>query len=67
MTIRSGNAYTIDYLVQTSNGCGAYQNSSDPNSPGNTKYNECLNAHKNFDTTVVKPIQDSIATFAFTN
>jgi len=67
MTVRNGNAYAIDYSVHTSNGCGGYQNSSDLNSPDNQKYNECLNAQKNFGATVVKPIQDSISTFTFTN
>jgi len=67
MTIRNGNAYTINYQVHSSNGCGVYQNSPDLNSPDNQKYNECLNAQSNFGTTVVKPIQDSISTFTFTN
>jgi hypothetical protein len=67
MTIRNGNAYTITYQVHTSNGCGVYKNSFDLNSPDNQKYNECLNAHNNFSTTVFKPIQDSISTFSFTN
>jgi hypothetical protein len=66
-TFRNGNAYTIDYSVATSNGCGGYENSPDPNAPGNQEYNECLNAQKNFGSTVVKPIQDSISTFTFTN
>ncbi len=66
-TIRNGNVYTVNYSVHTSNGCGAYKNSESINSPENKKYNECLNAQRNFDTTVVKPIKDSISTFTFTN
>jgi len=56
-TFRNGYAYMIDYSVHTSNGCGAYENA---------KYNECQDAQKNFDSTVVMPIQQSIATFKFT-
>jgi len=66
-TFRNGYAYSITYSVHTSNGCGAYQNSSDPNDPKNQKYNECLDSAKNSDTLVVKPIQQSISTFKFTN
>lgn len=65
MTIRNGNTYTIDYSVHTSNGCGGYQNDADPNAPSNQKYRECLEAHKNFDTTVIRLIQQSIETFMF--
>lgn len=66
-TFRNGNAYSIIYSVHASNGCGAYESSPDLSSPENEKYNECLSAQKNFDSTVVKPIQDSISTFTFTN
>jgi hypothetical protein len=57
-TIHNGNVYTVDYAVSTTNGCGAYDG---------TNYTDCVAAQKNFPTTVVKPIQNSIGTFAFTN
>ncbi len=67
MTIHNGNAYTIDYSVGTSNGCGVYQNSPNPSDPDNQKYNECLDFGKNYDSIVVNPIQQSISTFEFAN
>ena len=66
-TIRNGNAYTIDYGVHTSNGCGVYENSPDLNSTANQKYNECLAFGKDYENIVTKPIQESIATFRFAN
>lgn len=64
-TIRSGIVYTVDYVVHTSNGCGAYLGSEDPGAPENNKYRECVEAQKNFDATVVAPIRESIGTFRF--
>ncbi len=66
-TFSHGNAYIIDYVVHTSNGCGAYANSTDINAPGNERYKECLDFGKNYESIVTKPIQDSIATFKFIN
>lgn len=58
-TFRGGSAYTIDYVVHTSNGCGVYY--------GEPQYNECQNFESNYNSLVVDPIQQSIATFLFTN
>ena len=67
MTVRNGNAYTVDYSVHTSNGCGVYQNDNDINSPDNLRYRECLDFGKNYNTLVTQPIQKSIGTLTFTN
>ena len=67
MTFRNGNAYSVDYLVNTSNGCGAYGNSTDLGSSENQKYNQCLDFTKNYNSIVLKTIQNSIATFMFTD
>jgi hypothetical protein len=66
-TSRDGNVYGINYIVHTSNGCGVYENSNDPNAPGNEKYKECLAFGANYATLVTKPVQDSIASFKFSN
>lgn len=65
--LKNGKYYTIGYAVHTSNGCGVYKNADDINAPGNEKYKECLDFGKNYDSIVMKPIQDSIATLKFTN
>ena len=46
---------------------GVYKNDNDINAPSNSKYRECLDFNNNYDGLVIKPIQDSIATFKFTN
>jgi hypothetical protein len=66
-TNRNGIYYVIRYSVHTPNGCGAYENSPDINAPGNEKYKDCENFLSNdYNTVVVKSIQDSIATLTFT-
>jgi hypothetical protein len=67
VTFRDGNAYSIDYRVSSSNGCGAYQESNDLTAPENQRYNECLDAKKNYESLITKPIQNSISSFTFTN
>ena len=63
-TFNQGNAYIINYIVHTPNACGGYENSPDVNAPGNEKYKDCMNFEKNnYNSIVIKPIQDSIATF----
>ena len=64
-TFRNGSAYTIDYVVHTSNGCGAYQDSADLNSPLNAKYVQCMAFKNNYNGLVLAPIWQSISTFAF--
>ena len=66
-TVHGGNTYTISYSVQSSNGCGAYQNSPNLNSPENQRYNECLDFKKNYASIVTEPLKQSISTFTFTN
>ncbi|MDE2188513.1 MAG: hypothetical protein KGJ35_02170, partial [Patescibacteria group bacterium] len=48
------STYTIVYAVHTSNGCGAYQ--------GGPKYAGCVDFGKNYDSLVLTPIRQSIAT-----
>ncbi len=57
---------TLQYVVHTSNGCGVFMNSDDLNSSDNQRYNECLDFVKNYDSLVLKPIQESVATLKFT-
>ncbi len=66
-TFRSGNAYTISYLAETTNGCDVYKNSPDLSAANNLKYNQCQDFFKNYDSLVMKPIQTSISTFKFIN
>ncbi len=66
-TFSGGNAYIIDYVVHTSNGCGVFENSPDVNAPGNGNYKACMDFQNNISSIVIKPIQESIATFKFTN
>lgn len=66
-TLKNGKYYVIEYLVHSPNACGVYENSPDVNAPGNEKYKACIADEKNWNSLVIKPIQDSIATFKFTN
>lgn len=65
-TSHGENVYTIDYVVHTSNGCGVYKNEDDVNAPENEKYKACMSfLGKDYENLVLKPIQNSIATFKF--
>ena len=66
-TLNNGEYYVIDYAVHSPNACGGYENSANVNAPGNEQYKACLADEKNWDNIVVKPIQNSIATFKLTN
>jgi len=64
-TIANGKYYVVEYLVHSPNACGGYENSSDVNAPGNEKYKACKADESNWNSIVIKPINDSIATFKF--
>ncbi len=58
-TYRNGNYVTLQYVVHTPNGCGAYQ--------GTDKYQACTTFFQSgFNTGVLQPIQQSVATLMFT-
>ena len=59
--------YTLIYVVHTSNSCSAYMNDPDVNAPDNLKYRECLDTEKNYDSLVMKPIEQSVGTLTFSN
>ena len=53
-----GFFFTLQYIVHTSNGCGAYE--------GTPNFQDCNDFMANYDTIIMKPIQDSVATLQFT-
>lgn len=57
-TFWARNYYTLEFIVHTSNGCGAYG--------GLPQQKPCEDFMKNYDSIILKPIQDSVATFKFT-
>ncbi len=57
-TFKDNNYITLQFVVHTSNGCGAYG--------GLIQQQPCEDFMKNYDSVVLKPIQDSVATFKFT-
>lgn len=57
--LKDGNYITLQYVVHTSYGCDAYM--------GTPNYQPCIDFGNNYDTIVVKPIKDSVATLKFTN
>ncbi len=58
----TGNYYFVSYTVHTSNSCSAYMNDPDVNAPDNLRYRECLDTEKNYDSLVMKPIEQSVGT-----
>jgi hypothetical protein len=56
---RNGNYITLDYEVQTPNGCGAYE--------GTSNYQSCQDAGTSANTIIQQPIQTSVASLKFTN
>ncbi len=56
--LHNGNYVTLQYIVHTSNGCSVYI--------GTPKYQDCTDFMNNYNTVVLKPIQDSVATLTFT-
>jgi hypothetical protein len=66
-TLKDDKYYTLRYVVHTSNGCGAYMNSNDPNSPDNARYRECVSCQAKYDDVVIPLIKESVASLKFTN
>jgi hypothetical protein len=62
---RATTAYTITYVVHTSNGCWPYMGSTDVNAPDNARYRACRDFINHRDTTIMAPINKSIGTFGF--
>jgi hypothetical protein len=56
-TFINGTYITIDYVVHTSNGCGAYEAEA---------LVQCQITHSNYDTLVLEPIRQSVATLKST-
>ena len=52
-----GYYYVVGYVVHTSNGCGPYI--------GTPNYQGCLDTQKNYNSVVLKPIQQSAETIKF--
>jgi hypothetical protein len=57
-TFKNGNYITLEYVVHTPNGCGAYMDTPD--------YQPCTDFFTKYDTIVKKPIENSVATLIFT-
>src|SRR3989338_378405 len=57
-TFKDDNYITLAFVVHTSNGCGVYD--------ALPQQKLCETFMKNYDSIIVKPIQDSVATFKFT-
>ena len=55
--LHNGYYYVLGYAVHVPNGCSNYT--------GTPNYQPCLDAQKNYNNVVVKPIQNSISTFKF--
>lgn len=58
-TFKNGNYITVGYTIHTPNGCGVYE--------GTSQYDSCEAFFKNYDTFVLQPIQQSVATLKFAN
>jgi|GEM_PF-4465021 hypothetical protein len=58
-TLHNGSYYTLDYVVHTLNGCSPYMGTPD--------YQPCTDFMNNYDSIVMRPIQESVATLTFSH
>ena len=58
-THRNGEYVTLEYVIHTPNGCGAYE--------GASNYAACEDFENNYSSDVVQPLQLSAGTLTFTN